>query len=155
MLGVLQIRGNIFICLGWLVFRPLRRGEGKVLSTHFSPTPCLLSWSNAVGIHPHCFPGSGLNINCQCLGFFGRGRSPEEARRLPRWLSGKQSACQNRRLGFNPWVRKTPWRRAWPPAPIFLAGESRGQRSLVRHSPWGCKESDMMEHTSTGFSRLW
>ena len=32
MLGVLQIQGNIFICLGWLVFRPLRRGEGKVLS---------------------------------------------------------------------------------------------------------------------------
>ena len=25
----------------------------------------------------NCFPGSGLNINCQCLGFFGRGRSPE------------------------------------------------------------------------------
>lgn len=37
----------------WLVFRPLRRGEGKVLSTCFSPTPCLLPWSNVVGIHPY------------------------------------------------------------------------------------------------------
>ena len=33
--------------------------------------------------------------------------------------------------GFNPWVRKTPWRRAWQPTPAFLPGESHGQRSLV------------------------
>ena len=30
---------------------------------------------------------------------------------LPRWLSGKESACQCRRLEFYPWVRKIPWRR--------------------------------------------
>ena len=30
---------------------------------------------------------------------------------LPWWLSGKESACQCRRLRFNPWVRKIPWRR--------------------------------------------
>ena len=30
---------------------------------------------------------------------------------LPWWLSGKESACQCRRLGFNPWVRKILWRR--------------------------------------------
>ena len=29
--------------------------------------------------------------------------------------------------------------------PIFLLGESRGQRSLVDYSPWGHKESDMTE----------
>ena len=39
-----------------------------------------------------------------------------------------------------------PWRRAWQPTPIFLPGESHGQRSLERYSPWGCKESDMTEH---------
>ena len=32
-----------------------------------------------------------------------------------------------------------PWRRAWPPTPIFLLGESHGQKSLVDYSPWGCK----------------
>ena len=31
--------------------------------------------------------------------------------RLPRWLSGKESACQCRTCGFKPWVRKIPWRR--------------------------------------------
>ena len=30
-----------------------------------------------------------------------------------------------------PWVRKIPWRRAWQPTPVFLPGESHGQRSLV------------------------
>ena len=33
---------------------------------------------------------------------------------FPRWLSGKESACQCRRLrrhGFEPWVRKIPWKR--------------------------------------------
>ena len=37
----------------------------------------------------------------------------------------------------NPWVGKIPWRRKWQPTPIFLPGESHGQRSLVGYSPWG------------------
>ena len=60
---------------------------------------------------------------------------------LPRWLSGKESACQ-----FDPWVRKIPWRRTWQPTPIFSPGESHTQRSLVGYSPWGRKGSDRTEH---------
>ena len=59
--------------------------------------------------------------------------------------SGKEPACQCRRqkrCGFDPWVRKIPWRRAWQPTPVFLPGESQGQRSLA-----GCKELDMSEMT--------
>ena len=62
--------------------------------------------------------------------------------------SGKEPACQCRgckRHGFNPWVGTIPWRRAWHPTPVFLPGESHGQRSLQGYSPWGCKESDMTE----------
>ena len=33
-------------------------------------------------------------------------------------------------------------RRKWQPTPVFLPGESHGQRSLVGCSPWGRKESD-------------
>ena len=33
------------------------------------------------------------------------------------------------RCGFDPWVRKIPW-KAWQPTPVSLAGESHGQRSL-------------------------
>ena len=39
--------------------------------------------------------------------------------------------------------RNVPWRRAWPYTPVFLPGESHGQRSLEGYSPWLCKESDM------------
>ena len=53
---------------------------------------------------------------------------------LPRWLSGKESACQWRTPGFDPWVQKIPWRRKWQPTPGFLPGESHGQRSLVAGS---------------------
>ena len=52
---------------------------------------------------------------------------------LPWWLSGKESVCQRRRhkrLGFHPWVGKIPWRTAWQPTPVFLPGESYGQRDL-------------------------
>ena len=47
--------------------------------------------------------------------------------------------------GFDPGVRNIPWRRKWQPAPVFLPGESHGQRSLVSYSPWGHKESDTTE----------
>jgi len=34
------------------------------------------------------------------------------------------SMQKTKRLGFHPCVRKTPWRRAWQPTPVFLPGES-------------------------------
>ena len=41
------------------------------------------------------------------------------------------------RQEFDPWVRMIPWRRAQQPSPVFLPGESHGQRSLRDYSPWG------------------
>ena len=40
----------------------------------------------------------------------------------------------------------------WQPTPVFLPGESHGQRGLVGYGLWGCKESDTTEqltHTHT------
>ena len=34
---------------------------------------------------------------------------------LPRWCCGKESACQCRRHGFDPWFGKIPERRKWKP----------------------------------------
>ena len=42
-----------------------------------------------------------------------------------------------------------PWRRAWEPTPVFLPGESHGQRSLVGYNPQGCKELDTMKQLNT------
>jgi len=38
------------------------------------------------------------------------------------------------RCGVDPWVRKILWRKAWQPTPVFLPGESHGQRTLAGHS---------------------
>ena len=50
---------------------------------------------------------------------------------FPGGASGKEPACQcrrHKRHGFDPWIRKIPWRRAWQPTPVFLPGGSHGQR---------------------------
>ena len=50
-----------------------------------------------------------------------------------------------RETWVHPWVRKILWRRKWQPTPVFLPGESHGQKSLVGYSPQGRKELDMTE----------
>ena len=47
--------------------------------------------------------------------------------------------------------REDPLKKEWQPTPVFLLGESQGQRSLVGYSPQGHKESDTTErlHTHT------
>ena len=76
-------------------------------------------------------PGDGLHL-AQSMG-------------LPRWFSGKESACQCRilrRQTLDVWRhRKIPWRWKWQPIPVVLPGESHGQRSLVGYSPWDSWES--------------
>ena len=58
---------------------------------------------------------------------------------------GKRICLQRRRLGFDAWVRKIPWKRKWQPTPALLPGESHGQRGLVGYSPRGLNESDTTE----------
>ena len=70
---------------------------------------------------------------------------------FPGGAGGKEPACQCRSCKiceFNPWVRKIPWRWAWQPTPVFLPGESHGQRSMVGYSPWGSKKSNTTERAS-------
>ena len=44
--------------------------------------------------------------------------------------------------------QEDPWRRKWQPTPVFLPGESCGQRNLVGYNPWDHKELDMTEQLS-------
>ena len=39
--------------------------------------------------------------------------------------------------------QKDPLEKGMATPPVFLPGESHGQRILVGYSPWGCKETDM------------
>ena len=57
---------------------------------------------------------------------------------FPGGTSGKEPACQcrrHKRHGFDPRVRKIPWRREWQPTSVFFAGESQRGRSLASYSP--------------------
>ena len=61
-------------------------------------------------------------------------------------------ACQHRRYKrcvLDPWVGKIPWNRTQQPTPVFLHGESHGQRRQAGYSPQGHKELDMTEQLST------
>ena len=59
---------------------------------------------------------------------------------MPPGIRGKEPTRQfrrHKRCGFDLWVAKIPWRRAWKHTPVFLLREFYGQRSLV-----GCIPQD-------------
>jgi len=76
-------------------------------------------------------------------------KSPLSEIMLCLWASMVAQMVKNllkcRRPRLDPWVEKIPWKTDWLPTPVFLPGEFHGQRSLVFHSLWSCKESDMTE----------
>ena len=53
-----------------------------------------------------------------------------------------------RKFEFNPWVGTIPWRRKWQPTPVFLPGESHGQRNLGV-TVYRVAESDKTEQMNT------
>ena len=56
-----------------------------------------------------------------------------------------------RRPGFDPRVRKIPWRRKWQPTPVCMPGKFHGPRSLVGYSLWDGKELDTTERLRFSF----
>ena len=79
----------------------------------YSPSPCVFTYWKGLG---------------NSLGFPGG--------------SDDRVCLQCRRPRFDPWVRKISWRKEWLPTPVFLPGESHGQRNLAGYTPWSCTESD-------------
>ena len=82
---------------------------------------------------------------------------------LPWWLSGKEFACQWKRLRFDPWVREIPWRRNSNPLQYSCLGNptDRGTWQATVHEV--TKESDTTKqqqrwedlHESPRKQRLW
>ena len=50
-------------------------------------------------------------------------------RGFPDDTNGKEPDVRD--VGFYPWVGKVAWRRKWQPTPVFLPGESHGQRNMA------------------------
>ena len=74
---------------------------------------------------------------------------------IPRWLGGKESACQcrrPRRRQFDPWVRKILWRRKWQPTAVFLPGKSM-DTGAWRATGHGVAESDTTTRLSMHLTR--
>ena len=66
-------------------------------------------------------------------------------------LDGKESTCNVGDLGLIPGLGRSP-EEGMQPTPVFLPGQSHGQRSLagyIAFAIWGCKESDTAEQLST------
>ena len=59
------------------------------------------------------------------------------------------NARDARDVGSIPGSGRSPRVGKWQPSPVFLPGESHGQRSLVGYSPWSCRELDTTERLST------
>ena len=55
------------------------------------------------------------------------------------------AAMQETQVRFLGW--EDPLEKEWQPTPVFLPGESHGQRNLEGYSPWGHKELDMTKAT--------
>ena len=68
--------------------------------------------------------------------------------------SGKESTCQCRRPGFDPWAKKIPCRRKWQLTPVFLTGKFHGQRSLVGYSPLGHKSRTQLSNKGKPMSMV-
>ena len=70
----------------------------------------------------------------------------------PTGARGKKPACQfqrHKRHGFEPSIGKILWRRASQPTPVFLPGESYGQRSLEGYSSQVAKSRTQLKRLST------
>ena len=80
------------------------------------------------------------NVDCsheskRCLLLGRKARTNLDSILKSRDITLPANAGNIMRHGFNTWVSKVPWRRAWKPTPEFWAGESHGKRSLVGCSP--------------------
>ena len=103
-------------------------------SHRLQPASLLCSWN---------FPGKNIGVGCCFLLHIYT--LPYAKWGFPGGSDRKRICLQCGRPGFDPCVRKIPWRRKGPPTPVFLPGRSHGQRSLTGYSPRGLQESDRSE----------
>ena len=73
-----------------------------------------------------CLKSSSLHISLRRQSYF-----PTRPSQVALVVKNLPASAGDKRHGFDPWVRKIFWRRAWQPTPVFLLGEFHGQRSLV------------------------
>ena len=73
---------------------------------------------------------------------------------MGKWLRWLTIHLQCKRLRFNSWVRKIPWRREWRPTPVFLPWRSHGHKILAGYSPWDRKGLDTTKQLTLTFHEM-
>ena len=133
-------------CLNWL------KGQSRFSVFYpWWPTECFHQrrWK----IYKHDLGWMIMNLILELVGL---GYWPKEAKIGGKYkgvwafqvvLVVKNPCRRHKKFGFDPWVGKIPWRKACQPTPVFLPGQSHGQRSLAGYSAWSCRESDTTEAT--------
>ena len=120
--------------------------------------PLVVKTERAMAAHPSVLawriPGTGA--------WWAAGHGVAQRRKRLKRLSssssssGKKPASQCprlKRLGFDPWIRKIPWRRVWQPTTSFLLGESHEQRSLTGCFRRVVKSRTWLKRLAQGHSR--
>ena len=71
---------------------------------------CFPKWIWYFTFSPALYDSFSCSMSMSALAFISHFNLDHSGRHvgLPRWLSAKESTCQCRRCGFNPWVRKIP-----------------------------------------------
>ena len=120
--------------LGWGKVK-VRKWNNSVLSNSLRPHELLqariLEWVPFAS--PGDLPNPGIKPRSPALQAASLPAEPPGGEtHVARWASQvvlavknlPANAGDNERFGFDPWVRKIPWRRAWQPTPVFLPGGS-------------------------------
>ena len=115
------------------------KSESEVAQSRLTPSDPMDCSIPGSSVH-RIFPSKSTGVGCHCLLWLVTlpllKLSHEH---LDRWewiFTQLISICLRwRRPGFDPPVGKIPWRRGWLPTPVFLPGDSHGQRSLAGYSP--------------------
>ena len=113
---------------------------GFMTMDHFSSTWRYLRLSCLMG-HLCAFDHHPVNQLLSCSSI-SKGTLALNLSSLPTWTSlssGRACSCLGTGLGRNERYGYCYFCTWWLPTPVFLPGESHGQRSLAGYSPWTCK----------------
>ena len=144
--------GELSKVIGWYRKYWLQMRVTHLLTSNFSlklmimPLPHLCGWK--ITLRYGCCLKNVSILDDDTWAYVPEEKHLCSIRDFPGGSDGKASAY-NALPGFDPWVRKIPWRRKWQPAPVLLPEKSHGRRILVGYSSWGRKESEQLSVQSS------
>ena len=109
----------------WLTSQPLQTLASPPRSSLSSFWPCVLPQNIAGTRSPSLLPAWEAFVG-DCA-----------ASQVALVAKNPPATARDQETGFDPGLVGILWRRAWRPTPVFLPGESHGQRRLTDSSPWG------------------